>query len=86
MTNDNDNDKGTTTAPKPAINPKDAAKVAINQSASKRLMADQEKGYSGTVTDPTPNENYTVAGVTSGAKTPENDLETRAEVRRGKVQ
>ncbi len=31
------------------------------------------KGYFGSVADPTPNENYTVSGVTSGAPTPETD-------------
>jgi len=31
-----------------------------------------EKGYIGTVPDETPNENYTLKGVTSGAPTPEN--------------
>lgn len=36
-----------------------------------RLHEEQEKGYSGTVPDPTPNANYSVAGVTSGAPTPE---------------
>lgn len=34
-----------------------------------------EQGYSGTAGDPTPNDNYTVAGVTSGAPTPETDPE-----------
>lgn len=32
-----------------------------------------EQGYVGSVPDPTPNEAYTVAGVTSGAPTPETD-------------
>jgi hypothetical protein len=32
-----------------------------------------EKGFFGEATDKTPNENYTLAGVTSGAKTPETD-------------
>ena len=30
-----------------------------------------EKGYFGTTPDDTPNENYTLAGVTSGKPTPE---------------
>lgn len=33
----------------------------------------QEQGYMGDVPDPTPNENYTVEGVTSGKPTPETD-------------
>lgn len=32
----------------------------------------EEKGYFGTVPDETPNENYTLAGVTSDKPTPEN--------------
>lgn len=32
-----------------------------------------EKGYFGSTPDETPNENYTLKGVTSGAKTPETD-------------
>ena len=31
-----------------------------------------DKGYFGSTPDPTPNENYTLKGVTSGAPTPEN--------------
>jgi hypothetical protein len=38
-----------------------------------------EQGYVGTAADPTPNENYTLAGVTSGAPTPETDAEAAAE-------
>ncbi len=32
-----------------------------------------EKGYFGYSPDPTPRENYTIAGVTSGKPTPETD-------------
>lgn len=32
-----------------------------------------EQGFRGVGVDPTPNENYTVAGVTSGKPTPETD-------------
>jgi hypothetical protein len=32
----------------------------------------EEKGYFGSVPDETPNENYTLKGVTSGKPTPEN--------------
>ena len=35
--------------------------------------AEVEQGFVGTEVDPTPNENYTVAGVTSGKPTPETD-------------
>jgi hypothetical protein len=40
---------------------------------------DTERGYHGTVPDPTPNAAYTVAGVTSGAATPETDEDAKAE-------
>jgi hypothetical protein len=49
-----------------------------------QAKADQEtsQGFRGTEVDPTPNENYTVAGVTSGAPTPETDAAHAAEVRK----
>lgn len=38
----------------------------------------EDKGHLGTVPDLTPNENYTVSGVTSGKPTPETvDLEKK---------
>lgn len=44
---------------------------------------DQEdaQGFVGTEVDPTPNENYTVDGVTSGKPTPETDEKLRAKAR-----
>ncbi|GHH58128.1 hypothetical protein [Streptomyces candidus] len=41
----------------------------------------EEKGFFGTEVDPTPNENYTLQGVTSGAPTPESDPQYAREVR-----
>lgn len=32
-----------------------------------------ERGFNGVEVDPTPNENYTLSGVTSGKPTPETD-------------
>lgn len=49
-----------------------------------KMDVETEQGYRGTVPDPTPNENYTVAGVTSGAPTPENNPEAAAAVGSGK--
>lgn len=43
---------------------------------------EQEQGYVGTKVDPTPDENYTLQGVASGAPTPETDEELAAEARR----
>lgn len=43
----------------------------------KRVDAEQEKGYFGDEVDPTPNANYTVAGVVAGKPTPETDPKQR---------
>lgn len=40
-----------------------------------------EQGYFGVSPDPTPNENYTVAGVTAGKPTPETDEKLAAKAR-----
>lgn len=44
----------------------------------KNMDVEQEKGYRGAAVDPTPNENYTVAGVTAGKPTPETDAKAAA--------
>jgi hypothetical protein len=44
-----------------------------------KMDEETEQGYRGYVPDPTPNENYTVKGVTSGAPTPENNPQAAAE-------
>jgi hypothetical protein len=49
-----------------------------------KMDEEQEKGYRGTKGDPTPNENYTVAGVTKGLPTPETDPAQAAKVGSGK--
>lgn len=46
----------------------------------KKMDVETTQGFSGAVTDPTPNENYTVAGVVKGAPTPENDPKAATEV------
>ena len=40
-----------------------------------------EQGFLGTRVDPTPLENYTLEGVTSGKPTPETDADLAAEAR-----
>lgn len=52
-----------------------AAEVEAN------VQAEQDKGYRGEAVDPTPNSNYTVAGVTSGKPTPETDPKQAAKAR-----
>jgi hypothetical protein len=52
-----------------------------NKEVAEKVNDESEKGYRGVVPDPTPNENYTVAGVTSGKPTPETDAKLAAEAR-----
>lgn len=47
-----------------------------------QVDADTERGFRGVEVDPTPNEAYTVAGVTGGAPTPETDDDQAETVRR----
>lgn len=53
---------------------RDAGQAEVTE----RLQEEQEKGYSGTVPDPTPNYNYTVAG--NDEPTPETDEDLKDEV------
>lgn len=46
-----------------------------------KLQAEQEVGGRGVFVDPTPNENYTVAGVTAGKPTPETDPDLARDAR-----
>jgi len=44
---------------------------ATSRQAKEAVEQETEQGFRGSVGDETPNENYTVSGVTSGAETPE---------------
>lgn len=44
---------------------------AAKKQAQEAFDKEQEQGFYGVEVDQTPNENYTVKGVTSGAKVPE---------------
>lgn len=61
-----------------ARNDKSATETAANE-VQKKVDAAEEKGYFGVSPDPTPRENYTVAGVTAGKPTPETDEQARAD-------
>ena len=50
--------------------------MADKENPLQKLEEANEKGYLGEVADQTPNENYTVAGVTSDAPTPEKQADT----------
>lgn len=56
---------------------KDAGEAEVQQNVD----AENDKGFRGAKVDPTPNENYTVAGVTSGKPTPETDAKAAADAR-----
>lgn len=59
------------------VAPKDAAQAEVQ----KVVDAAEDKGYIGVPVDPTPKENYTVAGVLAGKPTPETDGDHAREVR-----
>jgi hypothetical protein len=56
-------------------NTKDAGERELQETFDKA----NEQGFFGEEQDKTPNENYTLQGVTSGAKTPETDPEIAAQ-------
>jgi hypothetical protein len=62
----------------PAADARAGAKgVAALQGHVRGVVEDETaKGYRGVKVDPTPNENYTVKGVTSGKPTPETVVHT----------
>lgn len=61
---------------------KSAAKGTPLTAIGERIEQEQAQGFRGTEVDPTPNENYSVAGVTSGAPTPETDAGLARDIRR----
>lgn len=64
---------------------KDSSPAAKGTPATATAQAimdkENEQGFRGIEVDSTPNENYTVAGVTSGAPTPETDVELAKKTR-----
>ena len=53
-----------------------------SQTADSQMHKETAQGFRGVEVDSTPNENYTVAGVTSGAPTPETDVDAAASARK----
>lgn len=54
----------------------------VAQEMQKLVDEAEEQGFYGVEADPTPNEHYTLKGVTSGKPTPETDPDYAREVRR----
>ena len=59
--------------------PSTATAEQLKGDLPERVAEADEKGYWGTVPDPTPNEAYTLAGVSQGQPTPETDPDLKAE-------
>jgi hypothetical protein len=58
------------------------ADAAVASGPQEVVDKETEQGFRGTEVDSTPNENYTLAGVTSGAPTPETDEGQAEQVRK----
>ena len=64
-------------AERKAAAPKDEAQAEVQKVVDEA----EDRGYLGVPVDPTPKENYTVAGVLAGKPTPETDPEHARDVR-----
>jgi hypothetical protein len=60
--------------------PTTARKDAGEAEVQKNKDAEEDQGFHGVKVDPTPNEHYTVDGVTSGKPTPETDIDHATKV------
>ncbi len=60
----------------------DEQTIAASQSVQRKVDEINEQGFVGNESDPTPNENYTVAGVTTGKPTPETDEKAAAKAQK----
>lgn len=58
---------------KPAARPDGQGAQADNAQVQQKVDAETEQGFRGVEVDPTPNENYTLAGQNAGAPVPETD-------------
>ncbi len=72
------------TTDKPADKPAEGKGAAADPAAEVQARMDEEleQGFRGREVDSTPNENYTVAGVTDGKPTPETDEAQADKVRK----
>lgn len=65
----------------------DAVKADAKVASGPQEVIDKEteQGFRGVEVDPTPNDNYTLAGVTSGAPTPETDDDAAEDARKAQA-
>lgn len=54
---------------------------AVSEQVADNLRQETKQGFRGMEVDPTPNENYTLAGQNAGLPTPETDSEAAAKAR-----
>jgi hypothetical protein len=66
---------------KPEQSSQRSGKNAGEDEVQANVDEETEQGFSGEKVDPTPNENYTLQGVVSGAPTPETDADAAEEAR-----
>jgi hypothetical protein len=59
------------------------ADKGVSDQVADAIAQEQEQGFRGVEVDPTPNEAYTLAGVTSGQPTPETDGDAALQAREG---
>lgn len=62
------------------------ADAAAADQVAAAMTKEQEQGFAGVEVDPTPNEHYTLAGVTAGKPTPETDADAAAKAREGQAE
>lgn len=60
-------------------NTPESAATPENAEVQRKTDEAEAKGYLGVSPDPTPRENYTVAGVIAGKPTPETDEQAKAD-------
>jgi hypothetical protein len=65
----------------------DAVKAdsSVSDKVADNIAKETDQGFRGVEVDPTPNENYTVTGVTSGAPTPETDDDAAEDARKAQA-
>lgn len=61
------------------------ADASTADQVAENLSTETEQGFRGVEVDPTPNENYTLAGQNAGAPTPETDEATRKTAAEGQA-
>lgn len=65
---------------------KKATETTIEDRVQGAVNEETDCGFLGVEVDPTPNENYTVAGVTKGAPTPETDEKAAEKARAARAE